>query len=172
MPSIKDFDKKKKKSSKKVNSSESAVPVDSQGWHASDTRPVKKRRPSKIDSENAEPVVEVENYSEAASEAVKDEAAPESFQSFSEPPKFGLEFPGSFLVKAKIPKAFDLAEKIAGEWVNDGKFEALPVGHPLAQILASKALLKAKSLEKNVLNSTAITLAKIGFEYAKSKIKR
>jgi hypothetical protein len=97
---------------------------------------------------------------------------PESFQSFSEPEKFELNFPGSFLIKAKIPKAFDLAEKIAGDWVQDGNFESLPVGHPLAQILASKALTKAKSVEKKVLNSTPVTLAKIGLEYAKSKIKR
>jgi hypothetical protein len=61
---------------------------------------------------------------------------------------------------------------VAGDWVNDGKFESLPVGHPLAQILASKALTKAKSIEKNVLSSTPVTLAKIGLQYAKSKIKR
>tara|TARA_B110001454_G_scaffold219202_1_gene251924 strand:- start:338 stop:955 length:618 start_codon:yes stop_codon:yes gene_type:complete len=153
-----------------------------------------KRRPSQLDADAVEtkgqPVGGSEEFqTSSVASGVDDEgfvkpskgegkqneghdAEPESFQSFSEGQKFELNFPGSFILKAKAPKAFDLVERVAGDWVNDGKFESLPVGHPLAQILASKALTKAKSIEKNVLNSTPVTLAKIGLEYAKSKIKR
>jgi hypothetical protein len=147
-----------------------------------------KRRPSQLDADAVEtkgqPVGGADEFQTSSTTADGDQvysskgrdedngAGPDSFQSFSEGEKFELNFPGSFILKAKVPKAFDLAERVAGDWINDGKFESLPVGHPLAQILASKALTKAKRIEKNVLNSTPVTLAKIGLEYAKSKIKR
>ena len=183
MPSIKDFDLKKKKAQKKKSSSnvenrKKEVPEQSVSPHseydvdsetASDSNntdaKVQQRRPSKMPDRQDE----TSNNGTATNTF---EPGPESYQSFSEPEPFELHFPGSFLLKAKAPKTFDLAERIAGEWVNDGTFEALPVGHPLAQILAAKALVKAKSLEKNVLNSTSVTLVKMGLVYAKAKIKR
>lgn len=155
---------------------------------ANSTKITPKRRPRQIDADqvanagetvvddDAVNVMDGDGDSErASSEAKKDERESpraDSFQSFSEAEAFELNFPGSFILKAKVPKVFGLAEKIAGDWVNDGKFESLPVGHPLVQIVASKALIKAKSVEKRVLSSAPVTLAKIGFEYAKSKIKR
>ena len=63
-------------------------------------------------------------------------------------------------------------DKVATDWVYDGDFEGLPVGHPLLQILAAKSLKKAKDIEKKAQNTQAYTLAKIGFEYAKSKLKK
>lgn len=134
-----------------------------------------KRRPSQLDADAIETKGSaVDESANVAGDSNSDHADvnPESFQSFSEPEKFELNFPGSFLIKSKAPKAFELAERVAGDWINDGKFESLPVGHPLAQILAAKVLTKAKDVEKKALNSTPVTLAKIGLEYAKSKIKR
>jgi hypothetical protein len=178
MPSIKDFDKKKKKNHKKLEDipivkkpkiekdeiDDSKAPKGYDLESSAESVKTQQRRPSKID--------DAPKVDEPVSPQSEPDTEHEAFQSFSEPEPFELNFPGSFLIKAKVPKTFDLAEKIAGDWINDGKFEALPVGHPLAQILAAKALVKAKSLEKNVLNSMPITLAKIGLEYAKSKIKR
>ncbi len=183
MPSIKDFDRKKKKSRKKTDSQTVTkkkqepdddlaiqtgydINLETKAESSPLETKVQQRRPSKM-PDTDKPINEMN-----ASGVEPLEPGPESFQSFSEPDSFELRFPGSFLLKAKVPMAFNLAERIAGEWVNDGKFEALPVGHPLAQILAAKALVKAKSLEKNVLNSTSVTLVKLGLEYAKSKIKR
>jgi hypothetical protein len=37
--------------------------------------------------------------------------------------------------------------------VHDGRFEDLPLGHPLAQYFAAKGLRKAKEMEKKVLES-------------------
>lgn len=147
MPSIKEFEKKKKKNTKNspLHSNEKSAPEDLEKHE------VQRRRPSQLDEDTVDT---------------------QSFQSFSEPERFELQFPGSFILKEKIPKAFNLAERIAGDWLSDGKFEALPVGHPLAQILAAKALVKAKSLEKEVMSSAPLSLVKIGWEYAKSKIKR
>lgn len=48
---------------------------------------------------------------------------------------------------------------MATDWVNDGTFEGLPLGHPLAQILASQGLKKAKEVEKKVLSSGLIEKA-------------
>ncbi len=183
MPSIKDFDKKKKKSPKKTDAqslgkkkheteddseAQSGYDVDLETKAESShlESKVQQRRPSKMPDTDKE----INEMNTSGADPL--EPGPESYHSFSEPESFELQFPGSFLLKAKAPKTFNLAERIAGEWVNDGKFEALPVGHPLAQILAAKALVKAKSLEKNVLNSTSVTLVKMGLEYAKSKIKR
>lgn len=197
MPSVKDHDSKKKKkhphvhhavSKKAANERLQADEADEGETEVVLDKPkTEKRRPSQLEADAVEtksqPVDSAEEFqtsskssssaTSSSSSSVDDKGAdPESFQSFSEASKFELNFPGSFLLKTKIPKAFDLAERVAGDWVNDRKFESLPVGHPLAQILAAKVLTKAKSLEKNVLNSTPVTLAKIGLAYAKSKIKR
>jgi hypothetical protein len=68
-------------------------------------------------------------------------------------PKVELNFKGSEILRAKFPKPFEVAEQIATDWVHDGRFEGLPLGHPLAQFFASKGLRKAKEIEKKVLES-------------------
>ncbi len=187
MPSIKDHEKRKKKPAPKVAPKHAAGDdtddIDGEGVTESassngSAHKTSKRRPSQVDADTVEsagqPMTEPADTtaSMGAKQSQTDDVDPTSFQSFSESDKFELNFPGSFILKAKVPKAFDIVEKIAGDWVNDGKFESLPVGHPLAQILASKALIKAKGVEKKVLGSAPVMLAKIGLEYAKSKIKR
>src|ERR1022692_2237540 len=37
--------------------------------------------------------------------------------------KIEISFPGSEILRAKMPKPFAVAEKVATEWVNDGNFE-------------------------------------------------
>jgi hypothetical protein len=68
-------------------------------------------------------------------------------------PKVELNFKGSEILRAKFPKPFQVAEQIATDWVHDGRFEGLPLGHPLAQFFASKGLRKAKEIEKKVMES-------------------
>lgn len=192
MPSIKDHESKKKKkpthghhdqTKKHTNDRIQADEADTETELAADAVEAKpkseKRRPSQLDADaietNGQPSGSADEYETSAKSdgaPLADDVDPESFQSFSEGEKFQLNFPGSFILKAKAPKAFEFVERVAGDWIQDGNFESLPVGHPLAQILAAKALTKAKSIEKNVLSSTPVTLAKIGLEYAKSKIKR
>lgn len=86
--------------------------------------------------------------------------------------KVKIEFYGSEILREKAPKAFELAETVAEEWVNDGKFEALPVGHPLAQFAAQQGLLKAKEIEKKLEEKGVFALARLGLEYAKTKLNR
>jgi hypothetical protein len=86
--------------------------------------------------------------------------------------KIHLEFFGSEIIRAKAPKAFELAETVADEWVKDGRFEALPVGHPLAQFAAQVGLRKAKDIEKKLDEKGVFQLAKVGLMYAKSILPR
>lgn len=68
-------------------------------------------------------------------------------------PKVEINFKGSEILRAKFPKPFEVAEQIATDWVQDGRFEGLPLGHPLAQYFAAKGLRKAKEIEKQVAAS-------------------
>lgn len=95
-----------------------------------------------------------------------------SFQSGHDQEKIQIDFPGSFILRSKFQRTFEALDKVATDWVYDGDFEGLPVGHPLAQIVAAKALKKAKELEKKAQNTQAYSLAKMGFEFAKSKLKK
>jgi hypothetical protein len=70
--------------------------------------------------------------------------------------KVEISFPGSEVLRAKLPRPFEVAEKVATDWVNDGTFEGLPLGHPLAQVLAAQGLKKAKEVEKKVVASGVI----------------
>lgn len=90
------------------------------------------------------------------------------------PEKVKIEFVGSERIRAKIPQAFELAESVATEWKNDGKFEALPVGHPILQVVASEGLKRAKNLEKKAkdLEQKASFFAQMGIELVKSKLKK
>ena len=69
--------------------------------------------------------------------------------------RFELNFKGSELLRAQFPKPFEVAEKVADEWIHDGRFEGLPLGSPLAQYFAAKGLRRAKELEKKVMESPA-----------------
>ena len=83
--------------------------------------------------------------------------------------KVHLEFYGSQALRQKAPQAFELAEAVAEEWVKDGNFQKLPLTSPLAQLVAAVSLQSAKRLEKKLEEKGVISMAKIGFEFAKTK---
>lgn len=70
-----------------------------------------------------------------------------------ERPAVEIRFFGSELLRAKFPQPFDVAEKVASDWVTGGNFENLPIKQPLAQYAAQKGLQRAKEIEKKVLES-------------------
>ncbi|WII71437.1 hypothetical protein QJS83_13285 [Bdellovibrio sp. 22V] len=86
--------------------------------------------------------------------------------------KTHLEFYGSELIRQKAPKVMELADSVAEEWKKDGQFEGLPVGNPLAQIAAAKALRTAKDVEKKLEEKGVFVMAKMGLDYVKSKIEK
>ena len=114
--------------------------------------------------------------SSAGSESAEDKkeesaesAQAESQEAEKEPVK--IEFPYSELIRAKVPKAFEVVEKAATDWKNEGDFTDLGIGHPLAGIVASQALQKAKDVEKKLEEKGVISMAKMGLEIAKSQVE-
>lgn len=89
-----------------------------------------------------------------------------------EPEKVKIEFPYSDLLRAKAPKAFEVAEKVATDWKNEGEFKDLGLAHPLAEVVATSALQKAKEVEKKLEEKGVFTLAKMGLEIAKSQVEQ
>ena len=106
---------------------------------------------------------ESDNNEEQASEQAS-EAAPEKEQ-------VKIEFPYSEILREKAPKAFEVAEKVATDWKNEGDFTDLGITHPVAGIVASQALTKAKEVEKKLEEKGVFTMAKMGLEIAKSQVE-
>ena len=86
--------------------------------------------------------------------------------------KIHLDFYGSEILRAKAPKVMEVADQVADEWVQDGQFESIQLGNPLADHYASKALRKAKDVEKKLEEKGVFMMAKIGIDYAKSKLHK
>lgn len=118
------------------------------------------------EAQNEGVTAEIEEQPESEQEAYKEE------EQYSAPEKLHLKFYGSNLIREKAPKVMELADTIADEWVHDGRFEGLPVGNPLAQMAAAKALRTAKDVEKKLDEKGVFTMAKIGVDYLKSKIEK
>lgn len=89
-----------------------------------------------------------------------------------ENPKVHLEFYGSEYLRMKAPEVMNFAESVVGEWQEDGDFKGLPVDNPMAQMVAAKALRKAKDIEKTLDEKGVFTLARMGVDYVKSKIEK
>jgi hypothetical protein len=109
-------------------------------------------------SQEEVPVVDVDQAPhttrhETHAQESQQEGKQEEFKETFDGPKVELNFKGSEILRAKFPKPFEVAEQIASDWVHDGRFEGLPLGHPLAQYFAAKGLRKAKELEKKVMES-------------------
>jgi hypothetical protein len=106
-------------------------------------------QPAPGDVQGGVRVVDVEKSHESAEsvESVATSAEEEAA------PKIEINFQGSEILRAKFPTPFQVAEQIATDWVYGGRFEGLPLGHPLAQYFAAKGLRKAKEVEKKVLES-------------------
>lgn len=182
MPSIKDFASKKKE--KKAHASqkghqpaheEPANKEQAKGGH----RP--KRRPGRSDEGNPSEVMFTEQSAEYVSTTTSiDESTIANSTPDDETNKpedetnkatFRLEFLGSELLREKVPKAFELAEAVAEDWVKDGDFRALPLGNPWAQVAASQGLQRMKKVEKKLDEIGLIPLAQMGLALVKAKLK-
>lgn len=89
----------------------------------------------------------------------------------AEKPKVTIEFPYSELIRAKVPKAFEVAEKVATDWKHEGDFTDVGIEHPMAGIVAQQALQKAKDVEKKLEEKGVISMAKMGIEIAKAQVE-
>jgi len=89
----------------------------------------------------------------------------------AEKPKVTIEFPYSEIIRAKVPKSFEIAEKVATDWKHEGDFTNLGIDHPVAGIVASQALQKAKDVEKKLEEKGIFSIAKMGLELAKTQVE-
>ncbi len=105
-----------------------------------------------------------------------DQLAPEEMSyegGASEPQeKPHVEFYGSEIIRMKAPKVMEIADTVVDEWKKDGQFDSLQVGHPLASMAASRALRKAKDVEKKLEEKGVFAMAKMGMDYVKSEIEK
>lgn len=89
--------------------------------------------------------------------------------------KVAIEFPYSELIRSQVPKTFELVEKVVTDWKHEGDFSDLGIVHPVAGILASQALQKAKSIEQSIeikLEEKGIfSIAKMGLEIVKAQVE-
>lgn len=162
MPSVKDYQKKKQSSTHHgAHSKKEESMKDAPHHEAKSTEHRSKRRPGRDDQGHIEPVetlvkvVEVEPVVNDKSNEPEVESAKMQDVPHAEPgpEKIELNFYGSEMIRAKFPKPFDVAETIVTDWVNDGKFDNLELGHPLADMLTQQGLQKAKEVEKKVMAS-------------------
>lgn len=107
--------------------------------------------------------------SSSRQQSVSDEPQVETQHSESGKKKIELNFYGSDVIKKTAPQAFELAEAVAEEWVNDGNFQKLPLNHPLAQLVAAVSLKSAKQIEKKLEERGVFMMAKVGIDYAMAK---
>lgn len=84
--------------------------------------------------------------------------------------KVHIDFPYSDLIRAQIPKAFAVVENVATDWKNEGDFTAIGLPHPLADVVVSQALQKAKQVEKKLEEKGVFALAKMGLAMAKAQV--
>lgn len=162
MPSIKDFDKNKNTESKHGQKHEpkAAAGEHMAGEASGGSHKKAKRRPGRDQEIGEGTRMKVVDVDVATSTHAEEEAIADSSSRHSEPSngshadeKVEIAFPGSEILRSRFPMPFQIAEGIATDWVKDGSFEGLPVGHPLAQFFLAKGLRKAKDIEKKVIES-------------------
>jgi hypothetical protein len=83
-----------------------------------------------------------------------------------------LEFPYSELVRAYVPKAMDVAEKVATDWKKDGSFMNLGIDNPYANMAVSLGLKKAKELEKKLDEKGVLSVVRMGVEVLKQQVNK
>jgi hypothetical protein len=154
MPSIKDYEKKKKPRRRPGREETEETMNEQTSFEEEEETPEEEVQAS------AE--TETENHSYTDSDTTEE----------SDKKTVHIEFPYSELIRAKAPKAFEVAESVATEWVNDGNFENIPVKHPVAQMTVAAGLRKAKEVEKKLEEKGVFMMAKMGLEYAKSKLHK
>lgn len=83
-----------------------------------------------------------------------------------------LDFPYSELVRAYVPKAMNVAEKVATDWKKDGSFMNLGIENPYANMAVSMGLKKAKELEKKLDEKGVFSVVRMGVEVIKQQVNK
>lgn len=144
----------------------SQSPAEQLRFEAAGSVPAPKRRPGRDQYETKKEdvkMMQANAQSESETKSI-DEQTKASFEADAEEtsqgPKVEINFKGSELLRSRFPQPFNVAEAVATEWMKDGStFENLPINQPLAQWATQQSLIKAKELEKKVMESPAVEKA-------------
>ncbi|MGE0633780.1 MAG: hypothetical protein AB7O96_15305 [Pseudobdellovibrionaceae bacterium] len=85
---------------------------------------------------------------------------------------FSLDFPYSELVKVQFPKSFDVVEKAAKDWTQDGDFNSLPIEPAIAQFWVGEGLRRAKKVEKKLDQLGVLPLIKYQVTKIREKLQK
>ncbi len=176
MPQTKDYNGKKKTPNGKAEKRRphNEMPETPESVAAEEAEIVADEAYSASNAQVASHAEEPEINTEAQNEGVSPGAAHSQHadEENSEQEKTRLSFKGSDVIREKAPKVMEFADTVVDEWMKDGEFEGLPVGHPLAQVAAAKALRTAKDVEKKLEEKGVLAMARMGFDFVKSKIEK
>ncbi|MBC7371278.1 MAG: hypothetical protein H7326_06930 [Bdellovibrionaceae bacterium] len=181
MPTIKDYEKKKKARRRRPGREDGEtlpkedveVEVgDADEMFDADAKAAFADRDAEAQQAFADPEADAQAAFGFESTSTFEEGTSQARDFKKEEKKIHIEFPYSEMIRARAPKFFEVAETVATDWVNDGNFENVPVGHPVAQMTVAAGLRKAKEVEKKLEEKGVFMMAKMGLEFAKSKLKR
>ena len=177
MPKVSEFKEKTKKKNQKSNEpmdSATSSPEEDAAVQVTEVSTKSRRRPGNThhahEMKEQIEMATVETETASQDEEAFPNTASEDQDSHEEQTQENLEFYGSDLIKEHAPQLHRSLEIIAQDWKNDGRFEGLPVGHPLLQALASVGLQRAKKVEKKLEEKGVFMMARMGADIVKMKI--
>lgn len=175
MPQTKDYNGKKKATGKpEKRRPHNEMPGSPEEVAAEEAELIADEAYSASNAQAASSAEEPEINTEAQNEGVASSHSRQAHEGgeTSEQERTRLNFKGSDVIREKAPKVMEFADTVVDEWMKDGEFEGLPVGHPLAQVAAAKALRTAKDVEKKLEEKGVLAMARMGFDFVKSKIDK
>lgn len=111
--------------------------------------------------------VKDDDSSEESVQNSKDDTDAESAEE-----KARVEFPYSDLVRAYVPQAMNVADKVADDWKKNGSFNNLGIQNPYANMAVSMGLQKAKELEKKLDEKGVLSVVRMGVEVIKQQVNK
>lgn len=176
MPKVSEFKEKAKKKNPKTTDHVGDKAESSVEAHAEPTKKTSRsqRRPGNIHHAQhmEEKTMEMETNTAQQENHTTTSESSETHQEQQTPATDeALHFFGSDALKEHAPALHRSLEIIVDDWKKDGRFEGLPLGHPLFQALASVGLQKAKKIEKKLDERGVFMMAKMGSDIVKMKLE-
>ena len=126
-----------------------------------------------VQEETSYEEIHAEVHTETHQEEVQhQEVHAETHHEEVEPEETHLQFPYSELIRAYVPKAMNMADKVADDWKKDGSFSNLGIENPYANMAVSLGLKKAKEIEKKLDEKGVLSAVRMGVEVLKQQVQK
>ncbi len=163
MPTLADFENKKKKATKHIKTNGAAT------WDKPSKSVKPKRRPRKLANNPSKQEVSMSTQ-ESQDFADSNKNFNHQHAHTDEVPP--VEFFGSHYLRIKFPRSLKLVDKVAYDWKADGEFQDLPLEMPLAQYFLQQGLKKAKRVEKTLEQKGVLPLVRAQASKVKSFVEK